>query len=69
MEADDPAETSTNGESKARIASSQTPTMAVMVLNPSKDAPAPYNLDVGGGRVARLTMPPRSLQTLLVPLN
>ena len=41
--------------------------VVVIALNPSKTDVLPYKLDIGGGRVAALNMPPRSLQTILVP--
>jgi len=42
-------------------------TLVVVVLNPGKKA-APYNLDVGGGRVANVVVPPHAVQTVRVPL-
>ena len=41
--------------------------LVIVTLNPSASTSLPYKLDIGGGRLAALQLPPRSLQTILVP--
>ena len=41
--------------------------LVVVALNPSKTDRVPYSLDIGGGHVAAISIPARSLQTILVP--
>ena len=41
--------------------------LVVVVLNPDPKERVAYKLDIGGGRIAALAAPPRSIQTILVP--
>lgn len=41
--------------------------LVIVVLNPSKTDEVVYKLDIGGGRIAALSAPPRTIQTILVP--
>ena len=42
--------------------------LVVVTLNQDGSQSVEYDLDLGGGRVAQLTMPPYSMQTFTIPL-